>query len=383
MKITISGTPGSGKSSVSRFLAKKLKLKYYDAGGLIRKGASKKELSLRAYKKLRDKNPLIDKKVDDRIKKIGKKNNIVVSSRTAFYFIPDSIRIFLKASVTEGAKRIMKAKRMTERYRTLETAKKSLKEIMKDNKKRYEEYYGINIYDKKNYDLVVDTTNLTVEQTADKIEKFAKKEEMNEYTSLLKKVSYKNVLSRIKYPKLLLLLSTFVLAYFLFYGKDYPAVNNIVVSIGYFGTFIAGMFFVYGFTAAPATALLLIIAREQNLFLAALVAGLGALVGDLIIFSLIKYTFSFADEMRLLAHEKFYVYLKEKIKKLDGGIPFVIKKYMAVVFAGFLIASPLPDEIGVSLLAFSHKVSMRIFVALAFLLNTFGIFVVLLIGKVV
>ena len=136
----------------------------------------------------------------------------------------------------------------------------------------------------------------------------------------------------------------------------------------------------YGFTAAPATSVLLIIAKEQNIFLSALIAGLGALVGDLILFKFIKYSFSFAEEIKEIKHEKVYVYLSGKI---NGKMPSLFKKYLAVVFAGFLIASPLPDEVGVSLLAFSNKISTKIFSVLAYSLNTIGIFVVLLIGKAI
>ena len=190
----------------------------------------------------------------------------------------------------------------------------------------------------------------------------------------------KNILSKIKYPKLLLLVLTFVVAYILFYGKTYPPFNNFIISIGYLGTFITGLFFVYGFTAAPAISILLILAKEQNIFLAALIAGFGALVGDLILFKFIRYSFSFVDEIKEISHKKFYIYLKGKI---SSKMPSLLKRYLALVFAGFLIASPLPDEIGVSLLAFSGKISTKIFSVLAYSLNTIGIFVILVIGKAI
>lgn len=190
-------------------------------------------------------------------------------------------------------------------------------------------------------------------------------------------------LLKIKYPKLLLLFATFFVAYILFYGKTYPPFNNFILSMGYFGSFLAGMFFVYGFTAAPATSILLIIAQEQNILLAGLIAGLGALVGDLMIFKFVRYAFSFSDEIRELSHEDFYIYMSKKFHSINGKIPHAISRHLAVVFAGFLIASPLPDEIGVSLLAFSHRISTKVFAILAYSLNTIGIFVILLIGKII
>mgnify|MGYP006977944986 CR=1 FL=1 len=72
--------------------------------------------------------------------------------------------------------------------------------------------------------------------------------------------------------------------------------------LGYFGTFLAGFLYAYAFTAAPAAAILLILAREQNLFLAGLTAGLGALLGDLVIFHFIRHFFS--GEVQKLSQEK-------------------------------------------------------------------------------
>ena len=179
---------------------------------------------------------------------------------------------------------------------------------------------------------------------------------------------------RIKYPKFLLLLLTFLIAYILFYGRTYRPFNDFIISIGYFGTFLAGISFAYGFTAAPATAILLILAKEQNIFLAGFIGGLGALVGDLIIFNFIRH--SFADEIKRLSKEKIVLYINHKT-------PSLFKIYLIPVLAGFIIASPLPDEIGVSLLAASRTISIKIFSVISYMLNTAGIFVILYIGNII
>lgn len=184
----------------------------------------------------------------------------------------------------------------------------------------------------------------------------------------------KNILSKIKYPKFLLLILTFVIAYIIFRGRDFLQFNNFLSSMGYFGIFIIGLFFAYGFTAAPATALLLIIAKDYNILLAGLVAGFGALVADLIIFNLIRH--SFADEIEKLFKEKAVVYLYHKI-------PLLARRFLIPATAGFIIASPLPDEIGVSLFALSRNISAKTFSIFSYLLNTAGIFVILIIGSLI
>ncbi len=183
-----------------------------------------------------------------------------------------------------------------------------------------------------------------------------------------------NILSRIKYPKLLLLLLTFAIAYLMLKERNFLPFYNFLLSTGYLGIFLAGILFVYGFTAAPATAVLLILAKEQSIILAGFIAGVGALMGDLVIFKFIRH--SFADELEKLSKEKI-------ITHLNHNAPNLVKKYFVPVLAGFIIASPLPDEIGVSLLAASRQISLELFSIISYILNTAGIFIILFIGSVV
>lgn len=177
-----------------------------------------------------------------------------------------------------------------------------------------------------------------------------------------------------KYPKLLLLLITFIAAYLLFYSRNYQPFQDFIVGLGYSGTFVAGILFTYGFTSAPATAIFLILAEHQNIYIASLIGGLGALVGDLFIFSFIRG--SFIDEIRKLSREKI-------IKYFNGNSPSFVKEYFLPVVAGFIIASPLPDEIAIAMLAASRIISTKIFVVISYLLNTAGIFALLYLGKII
>ena|SRR3989338_4535408 len=177
---------------------------------------------------------------------------------------------------------------------------------------------------------------------------------------------------KMKYPKFSLLIFTFVVAHILFVGQSFLPLRNFLLSLGYVGAFLAGILFVYSFTAGSATAVLLLIAKEQNIILAGLVAGLGALIGDLIIFKFIRH--SFADEIEKLSKEKIVLHIHNKT-------PYMLKKYLIPLLAGFIIASPLPDEIGVSLLAAYRTISTKVFSIISYALNTIGIFVILMIGS--
>jgi len=183
-----------------------------------------------------------------------------------------------------------------------------------------------------------------------------------------------HILKRLRYPKLLLLLLTFVLAYFIFSEARELPFYGVWGSWGYIGTFIAGTFFTYGFTSAPAAAVLMVLGKGQNIFLGAALGGLGALIGDAIIFKLVRTTF--ADEIRRLSRARMVLRAEERL-------PHLLKKHLAPVLAGFIIASPLPDEIGVSLLAASHKISAKKFALLSFSFNSLGILALLVIGSAI
>lgn len=179
---------------------------------------------------------------------------------------------------------------------------------------------------------------------------------------------------KIKYPKFWLLILTFILAYFIFYDRDWPILRKILESLGYLGTILAGIFYAYGFTAAPATAVLLVLAKKQPIIIAGLTAGLGALIGDLLIFKFIRI--SFQDEINKLVRAKIF-------RHFINRPSFKSKNLLVTILACILIASPLPDEIGVSLLAFATAIPIRKFTLISYALNTGGILIILIIGNLI
>lgn len=185
------------------------------------------------------------------------------------------------------------------------------------------------------------------------------------------------ILLKIKYPKLLIILITIIIAYFIFNKKDFLSFHELISYLGYTGTFLAGLFYAYGFTAAPATALLLIIAKEQNIFLATLIGGVGALLSDFLIFTYIRK--SAGSEFKKMHKNKIVKFIEKEEKLVFGHY----QKYVLAAFAGFLIASPLPTEIGTLLMAYSEKISLKKFLIIAYILHTFGIFIILNIGRLI
>ncbi len=176
MIISISGKVGSGKTSMAGILAKKLKMKRYNMGQIRREIARKKGMTIQEYNKLGEKSNETDIEVENYVEKLGKEeDNFIIESRTAFHFIPHSIKIFLDVSDNVGAKRIFNEsketlqKRNEPLYKNIEEVKKINKERMKSDSIRYKKYYGIDWKNLKNFDFVLDTTKLTIPKIVDKV----------------------------------------------------------------------------------------------------------------------------------------------------------------------------------------------------------------------
>jgi predicted cytidylate kinase len=181
MIISISGTSGSGKSTVAKKLAKKLNWPRYYIGGMRREMAKKQGLTLAEYNKLGEKNPATDLEVDEYQKKLGQtKNNFIIEGRTSWYLIPHSLKIYLDVNEKVAAQRIfeeLKGKHSRNEDKNLETIAHVLKSQQarkKSDKIRYKKYYKIDVYNKKNYDFILDTTKFDENQVFAKIYDFIK-----------------------------------------------------------------------------------------------------------------------------------------------------------------------------------------------------------------
>lgn len=175
MIITISGELGSGKSTVAKLLAEKLKLKHYSTGDVMRVIAKEKGMTLQDLTALAKTDVNIDKEIDLYTKKLAEtEDDFVIDSRIAFHFIPNSIKIYLVIDKVVGAQRILLAKRDEEHYRNLDQAINYLEKRKNSETERYTKLYGIDCHDltKEYYDLVIDTTTLLPETAIDEIIQF-------------------------------------------------------------------------------------------------------------------------------------------------------------------------------------------------------------------
>ncbi|MFH0867962.1 MAG: AAA family ATPase [Candidatus Woesearchaeota archaeon] len=175
MIITISGKAGSGKSTLAKGLAKKLNLNHYSIGDLMRQLAKEKNISLAELSKLAEKNKSIDKDLDKKQIELKKQDNFVIDGRLTAFFIPNAdLKVFLDCDDQERAKRILKDERTDEPSMDLNEITEKIKQREQSERKRYKEIYNIDYSNKELYDLVVDTTNLSISEVIAKIMKAVK-----------------------------------------------------------------------------------------------------------------------------------------------------------------------------------------------------------------
>src|SRR3990167_7838739 len=105
MIISISGTPGSGKTTVAKMVAKKIGFNFYSLGELVGREALKLGLKTQEFYekdkfKVEGKMISLDKYLDKLQEDLGgKKDNFVIDSRLGFHFIPNSIKIFIYVDI--------------------------------------------------------------------------------------------------------------------------------------------------------------------------------------------------------------------------------------------------------------------------------------------
>ncbi len=173
-----------------------------------------------------------------------------------------------------------------------------------------------------------------------------------------------------RYHNTILLVASLVLLIFLARAGVLELVTLAISRLGYLGVFCTGIIFVSTFTVVPAGLLLVALSQHFGLFATTLLAGLGATVGDFLIFRFLR------DRV---FEELKPIFMKLGVRRLADLFATPHFAWLAPVLGAIIIASPLPDEVGIGLLG-ATKLRTRDFVLLSFSLNTIGIALILILG---
>ena len=169
IKITVSGDLGSGKTTVCGELSKKFDLQVFSTGAIHRRIAVEMGMSTYGLNKYMETHPEIDQMIDGELIELSNSaDNIVIDSRMAWHFVKDTYNVFLITDETVAAQRVVADKRgPSEVYTDVQHAKELLKARKKSENYRYKEKYGVDCHVFLNYNLILDTTDITPEYAAD------------------------------------------------------------------------------------------------------------------------------------------------------------------------------------------------------------------------
>ena len=99
--ISLTGDLGSGKSTVSAILCKTMNYEYVYTGQIQRRIAERYSMTTNELNVYAETNPEIDQEIDNTFKSLVDAENLIVDSRLAWYFIPNSFKVFLKTVLTK------------------------------------------------------------------------------------------------------------------------------------------------------------------------------------------------------------------------------------------------------------------------------------------
>jgi len=157
MIITISGLPGSGTSTVSAILSRRIGVRVVSAGDIFRKMAKDRGLTLEEFGASALDNEEIDREIDRFQKKIAtdariKATDVILEGRLSAWMAEPDLAVFVTAPLD------VRAARVAHREGTLlSDAAIGIRGRELCEAARYEKYYGIDVDDPTVYDLVINS----------------------------------------------------------------------------------------------------------------------------------------------------------------------------------------------------------------------------------
>lgn len=171
--ICISGQPACGTSTVAKIIAEKLGLDYFSPGQYFKKQSSGKETesAITVWKTEKGSSRDFHNDIDRLQLEIAEKGSVVIDGKLSIRMVKNAdLKVWLKADIHKGAERVAKRD-----FINHESALAKLKEKEELERKNWKKIYGFDYFEQENdADLVIDNTELSAEETAQKILEFRK-----------------------------------------------------------------------------------------------------------------------------------------------------------------------------------------------------------------
>ncbi len=194
--ITLSGKPGSGKSSTADRVAEMLGNTRYSTGDIVREMIKKKKMTLADFNELAEKDPSYDHELDEELRTMRDQEDIVIDSRLGFYWIPESFKVYLDLDPEVAIARIYKdsninaLRGVTENNTDgMDAVIEQVNDRLNNERRRFKKLYNVNPYASVNFDLIIDTSRHSPQTVALTV--------FDMYNKWLKSDTWKQVISRV------------------------------------------------------------------------------------------------------------------------------------------------------------------------------------------
>ena len=170
--ISLAGDLAAGKGTVSKILIKDLDYGIYRNGEYARKLARDMGLDITSFNAYLVDHPEIDLQIEKSASEYAKDHdNFIIDARLGWYAVPESFKVYLRVDIDVAAQRAFNDlnRKSSESFATVEEQKADMQKRFEMENERYWNLYHVRKEDMSNYDLVLDTTNLTPQEVNQKI----------------------------------------------------------------------------------------------------------------------------------------------------------------------------------------------------------------------
>src|SRR3989344_1566612 len=181
-----------------------------------------------------------------------------------------------------------------------------------------------------------------------------------------------------RYHNLFILFLGILLGIFLYQYEPFHKMLLNLGALGYVGAFIAGILYDSTATVTTSIVILLVLAENLSKIQLGIIAGLGAVIGDFIIFKFVKNGLmkELKPLFQVVEGEIEHDVGKKRVRAFNHMLHSKYFHWALPVVGAILIGSPFPNELAWGLMGATKLRDFQVII-MSFIVNFVGIFIIL------